>query len=60
MRVVRRKLLVHPTQVENAINLADQMVRWHHLVEIKRIEELDLTIVPPTHHAPLPLMPVSN
>ncbi len=42
MRVVRRKLLVHPTQIENAIDLADQMVRWHHLVEIKRIEELDL------------------
>ena len=36
------------------------MVGWDHLVEIERIEELDLTILPPTHHAPLPLMPVSN
>jgi hypothetical protein len=44
--VLRRKLLVHPTQIENAIDLADQMVSWHDLVEIKRIQELDLTIIP--------------
>jgi len=60
VRVVRRKLLVHPTQIENAINLAHQMVRWHHLVEIKRIKELDLTILPPTHHASPPLISASN
>src|SRR5689334_12339706 len=35
------------------------MIGWDHLVEIKRIEELDLIILSPTHHAPLPLMPVS-
>jgi hypothetical protein len=49
---------VHPTQIENTVDLADQVVGWNHLVEIKCIEELDLTIFPPTHHAPLPLMPV--
>ena len=36
------------------------MVGRDHLVEIKRIEELDLTILPPTHHAPLPPMTASN
>ena len=33
------------------------MIGRNHLVEIKRIEELSLTVLPPTHHAPLPLMP---
>jgi hypothetical protein len=51
---------MHPTQIENAINLAGQVVRWHHLVEIKRIEELDLAIFPPAHHAPLPMIRRSN
>jgi hypothetical protein len=36
------------------------MVGRDHLVEIKRVKELNLTILPPTHHAPLPLMTVSN
>jgi len=48
---------VHPTQIEQAVDLPDQMIRRHHLVEIKRIKELALTVLPPTHHAPLPLMP---
>ena len=42
MRVVSRKLLVNPTEIENAVNLAHQVVRWHDLVEIKRIKELAL------------------
>src|SRR5918995_2859777 len=58
--IVGRKLLVYPTQIENTVNLANQMIGWDYLVEIKRIEKLDLTTLPPTHHAPLPLMPVSN
>jgi hypothetical protein len=36
------------------------MIGWHDLVEIKRIKELALSAVPPTHHEPLPPMPVSN
>jgi hypothetical protein len=60
VRIVGRKLLVDPTQIENTVNLPNQMIGRHYLVEIKRIEELDLTAFPPTHHAPLPLMPVSN
>src|ERR1700704_2603233 len=35
------------------------MVGRHHLVEIKRIEELTLSVFPPTHHAPLPTMHTS-
>ena len=42
MGVVRRKLLVHPTQIKNPVDLAHQMVAWDYLVEIKRIQELDL------------------
>ena len=57
--IVGGQLLVHPTQIENTVDLAHQVVGWHDLLEIKRIEELDLTILPPTHHATLPLMPVS-
>ena len=60
MRIVRRKLLVHPTQIENGVDLADQVVGGHDFVEIKRIEELPLSVLPPTHHLPLPPMPVSN
>src|SRR5438067_877881 len=33
------------------------MIGRNHLVEIKRIEKLSLSIFPPPHHAPLPLMP---
>ena len=31
MRVIRCELLVHPSKVENAVNLADQMIAWHYL-----------------------------
>ena len=51
---------MHPTQVEQTIDLADQMIPRHHLVEIKRLEELTLSVLPPTHHAPLPPMPASS
>src|SRR5262245_5871958 len=60
VRVIRCELPVHPAQVENAIDLADQMIRWHHLVEIKRIKELTLPVLPSTHHKPLPQMSVSK
>jgi hypothetical protein len=43
VRVVRCKLLVNPTQVEHRIDLPDQMISRHHLVEIKRVKELPLS-----------------
>ena len=54
VRVVRRKLLVHPTQIENVIDLAYHMVRRHHLIEIKGIKELTLAFSSTPHHASLP------
>src|SRR5215510_6433955 len=36
------------------------MVSRYYLVEIKRIQKLDLPILPPTHHVQLPTMSVSN
>src|SRR5271157_5563348 len=54
VRVVGRKLLVHPIKIENAVDLPDQMSRRHHLVEIERVEELTLSALSPPHHRPLP------
>src|SRR5512139_3729358 len=51
---------MHPAQIKETINLAYQMIRRHHLVEIKRIKELSFSALPPTHHARLPLKSVSN
>jgi hypothetical protein len=47
---------VDPTQIQKIVDLPYQMIRWDHLIQIKRIKELTLTILPPTHHAPLPPM----
>jgi len=58
MRVIRCELLVHPSKVENAVNLPDQMIAWHYLVEIEG-KKLALSAFPPTHHERLPPMPVS-
>src|ERR1700719_1572784 len=57
VRVVGHKLLVHPTKVQNTVDLAHQMVGWHYLVESKAIKELALSAFPPTHHDPPPPMP---
>ena len=54
VRVVRRKLLVHPIKIENAVDLPDQMIRRHYLVEIERVEEFSLSAFSPPHHRPLP------
>src|ERR1700677_2921196 len=54
VRVVRRKLLVHPIQVEDAVDLSNQMIRRHHLVEIERVEQLALPTLSLSHHRPLP------
>src|ERR1035437_8560110 len=47
---------MHPSQIEHAIDLANQMVGRHNLVQIKGIKELALSILPPTHYATLPMM----
>ena len=60
MRVIRGQLLVDPTQIQQTVDLPYQMIRWDHLIQIKRIEELTLTILQPTHHAPLPPMTPEN
>src|SRR5580704_19161796 len=60
VRVVGRKLLVNPIKVQNTVDLAYQMIGWHHLVEFKGIKELALSAFPPTHHETLPQMPVSS
>src|SRR4029077_2772169 len=52
VRVVSRKLLVNPTEIENAVALADPMGHWHDLVEIKRKKKLALLPLPPPHHEP--------
>jgi hypothetical protein len=41
---------MHPTQIENPVDLPDQMVGRHDLVEIKRIKELTLSAFPTPHH----------
>src|SRR6516164_3579979 len=54
MQVIGRELLVHPTQIENGIDLSNQMIWRHYLVQIKRIKELTLPDFPPPHHEPPP------
>src|ERR1700756_5365273 len=54
MRVIGRKLLVYPAQVEHGVDLSNQMIWRNHLVQIKRIKELTLPDFPPTHHEPPP------
>src|SRR6516162_8133394 len=54
MRVIGRELMVHPTQIENGIDLSNQMIWRHYLVQIKRIKELTLPDFPPPHHEPPP------
>src|ERR1700747_2197625 len=57
VRVIRRQLLVHPTQIEQTVDLPHQMIGRNHFVELKRIEKLSLSFFPPPYHAPLPPMP---
>ena len=58
MRVIGRKFLVHPIQIEDAVDLPDQMIRRHYLVEIKPVEELTLSALSTPHHRPLPRIAV--
>ena len=54
MRVVGCKLLADPIKIEHAVDLPDQMIRRHHLVEIERVEKLTLSALSPPHHRKLP------
>src|SRR5690349_17728488 len=54
MRVEWCEFLVHPTQVQQTIDLPYQMIRRYDPVEIKRIKELALTALLPPQHASLP------
>src|SRR5580692_5790212 len=54
VRVVRCKLPVYPIKIEDPVDLPNQMIRRHHLVEIERVEELTLSAPSPSHHRPLP------
>jgi len=47
------------TQLRSSkLSIYRTMIRWDHLIQIKRIKELPLTVLPPTHHAPLqPMTP---
>src|SRR5262249_48305768 len=56
MRVVRCKLVVHPTQVQHRIDLPDQVISRNHLVEIKCVEKPALSIPLAPHHALPPSM----
>jgi hypothetical protein len=58
VRVVRCKFLVNPIQLEHRIDLPDQMISRHHLVEIKRVKELPLSTRSLPHHEPLPRITV--
>src|SRR5271169_2993147 len=48
------QVLVHPIKIEHAVDLPDQMICRHHLVEIERVEKLTLSVLSPPHHRPLP------
>src|SRR5262249_41326834 len=56
MRVVRCKLVVHPTQVQHRIDLPDHVISRNHLVEIKCVEKPALSIPLAPHHALPPSM----
>jgi uncharacterized protein YbgA (DUF1722 family) len=45
---------VHPIKIEDAIDLSNQVIRRHHLIEIKRVEKLTLSALSPPHHRSLP------
>ena len=38
---------MHPIKIENAVDLPDQMIRRHHVVEIDHVEELTLSALSP-------------
>ena len=57
VRVVGRQFLVHPAEVEHGVDLAHQMIRRHHVVEVELVEELALPDLPA---APSSLAPADH
>src|SRR3954452_615000 len=56
VRVIRIEFLVHLTQIEHGVDLPDQMIGGHDLVELKGVEKLALSLLSAPHHGPLPSM----
>jgi len=53
--IVRRKLGMHPRQVQNRIDLAHEMIGWNNVIEMELVEQLALITLQPPHHAQPPL-----
>jgi hypothetical protein len=54
MAVVGLKLLVDPPKIEHGVDLAREMIRRHHPIQIEFVEQLALASLPPPHHGPTP------
>src|SRR5262245_54460086 len=52
--IVRRKLGVHPRQIQNRIDPANQMIGRNHVIEMELIEQLALIALQPPHHSQPP------
>ena len=52
MAVIRRKLAAQPTEVQNRVDLAQQMIGWHHVFETELVKKPILTPQLLTHHRP--------
>jgi hypothetical protein len=52
--LVRRQFAMNPRQVEDASDLANEVVGRHHLLKAKTIKELTLLVAvePPHHRSP--------
>src|SRR5262245_37666092 len=48
--IERRKLGVHPRQIQNRIDLANKMIGRNNLIEMKLIEQLALIAIQTSHH----------
>ncbi|CCB66471.1 protein of unknown function [Hyphomicrobium sp. MC1] len=58
--IVRRKFNVQPTQVENSCDAAHQMVLRNGIIEIERIKQLRLAMLPTSHHRSSPSLPLAD
>src|SRR5262245_53040154 len=54
MPTCSRKLGMHPRQVENRSDFANQVIVGNGLFKTKRIKQLSLVVVKPPHHRPPP------
>jgi hypothetical protein len=47
---VRRKLGVHPRQIQNRIDPTNEMIGRHNLIKMKLIKQLTLIAIQTSHH----------